>query len=704
MSTTPKWLVRGEEQTTPCTQSLVGDIRLWVLRCLVPLEGYRHFIKADCFADDQLADAVGLTLVDEQFGDKFNRAAVRLKLIEAYEQCDAEKISDDSSPILTQNIQRLRQLVSLSDADCDVLRFIILLNTNRALMLATYYLGDLSNAEAYRTLSIILGLPEITVQHSLGPGGMLSRSGLVVIDSNGRFSLDSKMDLISASFSESMTTNLIDPIWLIRDRVRKSAPTSLTPDDYPGLQAELSLLRSYLSETERKDNSGMNFLVYGPPGTGKTELARLVAKEVGVNLFEVARQSESGDPLKGEARLMAYRAAQSFLQKSNSILLFEEVSDIFEEDDANPFGINPTQKSKAWITQMLESNSVPTFWLTNSIAGIDSAYIRRFDMVVEVPIPPVSQRERILKRTCADFLDEETIRCISKLDALAPAVITRAASVVSLVKARSCQMPPVKAFEILIRNTLKAQGHNPGNFLAMTDNLSFYDPDFISADFDLSAAAEGLAQAGQGRLCLYGPPGTGKTAFGYWLAETMDRHLVTKRASDLISPYIGMTERNIATAFEEAEQDEAVLLIDEADSFLQDRRRAERPWEISHVNEMLTQMESYKGVFIVTTNLMDSLDQASLRRFDLKVHFDFLDRAQRGELLRRYCHKLNLGAPCENALKAIERLELLTPGDYAVVVRRSRFAPIESSVAFVEALAAEIACKEDGKKYPIGFI
>ena len=59
----------------------------------------------------------------------------------------------------------------------------------------------------------------------------------------------------------------------------------------------------------------------------------------------------------------------------------------------------------------------------------------------------------------------------------------------------------------------------------------------------------------------------------------------------------------------------AILLIDEVDSFLQDRRHAQRSWELSGVNEMLTQMESYQGVFIGSTNLMSSLDSAALRRF-----------------------------------------------------------------------------------------
>ncbi|MBW6608203.1 ATP-binding protein, partial [Salmonella enterica subsp. enterica serovar Weltevreden] len=86
-------------------------------------------------------------------------------------------------------------------------------------------------------------------------------------------------------------------------------------------------------------------------------------------------------------------------------------------------------------------------------------------------------------------------------------------------------------------------------------------------------------------------------------------------------------------AFRKAQNDGAVLLIDEVDSFLQDRRGAQHNWEVSEVNEMLTQMESFSGVFVASTNLMEGLDQAALRRFDLKVKFDYLRADQAWALL-----------------------------------------------------------------------
>ena len=78
--------------------------------------------------------------------------------------------------------------------------------------------------------------------------------------------------------------------------------------------------------------------------------------------------------------------------------------------------------------------------------------------------------------------------------------------------------------------------------------------------------------------------------------------------------YVGETEKNMAAMFREVELESAILLLDEEDSFLVDRRGAQRSFEMSEVNEMLQRMERFHGIFICTTDLMDRIDQATLRR------------------------------------------------------------------------------------------
>jgi len=167
-----------------------------------------------------------------------------------------------------------------------------------------------------------------------------------------------------------------------------------------------------------------------------------------------------------------------------------------------------------------------------------------------------------------------------------------------------------------------------------------------------------------------------------------------KRASDLMSMYVGENEKNIAQAFNQAEQDGALLLIDEVDSFLQDRRGSRNSWEVSLVNEMLTQMESFAGVFIASTNLMDGIDQAALRRFDLKVKFDYLQPTQACEMFRRYCASLNMPAPAQETIQRLVRLSKLTPGDFAAVARQHMFRPVATAHHLAAALEAECALKQ----------
>ena len=204
---------------------------------------------------------------------------------------------------------------------------------------------------------------------------------------------------------------------------------------------------------------------------------------------------------------------------------------------------------------------------------------------------------------------------------------------------------------------------------------------------------------------MYGPPGTGKTAYGRWLAQQLEVPLIIKRASDILGMFVGQNEKNIARSFNEAEQEGAILLIDEVDSFLQDRRGASKSWEVTSVNEMLTQMESFSGIFIASTNLMDGIDPAALRRFDLKVKFDYLLPEQAEKLLRRYCQALELPIPNEAELADFAGVSNATPGDFAAVMRQHRFAPIASGKALIDAVIAECALKEGGAvKRPVGFL
>jgi SpoVK/Ycf46/Vps4 family AAA+-type ATPase len=158
--------------------------------------------------------------------------------------------------------------------------------------------------------------------------------------------------------------------------------------------------------------------------------------------------------------------------------------------------------------------------------------------------------------------------------------------------------------------------------------------------------------------------------------------------------------------FREAEAEKAVLLLDEADSFLQDRRGAQRTYEVTEVNEMLQGMERHRGVFICTTNLMDRIDQAALRRFTFKIRFKPLLPAQRErmfvvEALGGEADRLD-----EVMRARLHRLEHLCPGDFAAVRRQiDILAAAMTPAEFLEQLEAEHRIKPEVREARgIGFV
>jgi len=677
-------------------------VELWILKILLDLNGHREFMSSmRGFTDDTLAYFLGLDKFVDEYEDKdkkeiFKMMRDRLDVLESTERLKFPKT-------LKQNIKKVMKLISLTKVEKDILIFTIYLKYFDMMDGATRMLNDLSTDRLVTTLSVLLDYKASKIKAALSPQGKLAQSGLVMVDRDGSNSLLNKLDILSRDFADKMMNLNGDIEEMIRDSVRKCSPSELNVADFKHLENDFELLIPYLGNAIAQQQNGVNILFYGKPGTGKTELTKAIAQELGKEIYEVSYADAEDEPISGDKRLKAYKVAQSFFSNSNVLIMFDEIEDVIGDDNSMNFFAPPKQSNKGWMNRMLESNKIPAIWITNDIHSMDPAIIRRFDMSIEIPIPPKAKRKEIIEQDCGDILSEKSIDKIAKNEAIAPALVTRAAKVVNSIADSNTDKD--KAFESILNNTLKAQGY-PKIQNATEESLpKSYNPAYINTDANLKDLAKGIKEHPNARICLYGVPGTGKSAFGKWIAQYTDKPFVLKKGSDLISMWVGGTEKNIANAFREAKEEGAVLVFDEVDSFLQDRRNAKNSWEVTQVNEMLVQMENFDGIFIATTNLMSGLDQASLRRFDMKLEFGYLKPKQAWKLFVDECKSLDIAIEDSGQVKnRMKSLTQLAPGDFAAVRRQNKFRSVKSADAFLDRLEEELSLKECSEDVKMGFL
>lgn len=681
------------------TDTLSPLIMLWITRILIPLKGHQELRNLYHVANKDLVNSLGLHS-NKKYSD--NQFLAQIETL--YKQCESELATTTQNIQLNNNLTRLAVALRLNEVDVRILEFAICLYNIMPLRQAILFLGNMDNRRLYKTLGTILGIEEASIRHSLKPKAPLINTGLLKKNTQ-MTSLDERLELLSIPFSESLYFDDVHPDQLLSNVLNRPNKSELSLDDYSYLDEKLSLLRGYLESSIKQGKKGVNIYLHGRPGTGKTELVKALCDHIGFDLYAILNQDEDGDPISGDQRLGVYRVAQNLLPTASTFLLFDEVEDIFH-DGSILFGRRSTaKKNKAWLNQILEENQIPTLWLSNSLRGLDPAFVRRFDLVLEVPIPPKSKRSEIIQKYCSDLLPPQDINRLAASEDLSPAVVKRISDVIRTIDDDAPVESVPMSFFTMTNNILEAQGHKAIKLKNQHDDFeqAIYSTRLINSDIDITQLAEGLKKGKEARICLYGPPGTGKTAFGDWLANEINMPLTTKKGSDLLSMWAGETEANIARAFKDAEHGKSVLLIDEVDGFLQERGNASKNWEISQVNEFLVQMENFQGIFIASTNLVDNLDQASLRRFDLKIKFGYLTPEQSSELFTHYCILKSLEAPKRQHLNEVRRLHCLTPGDFALVARRDRFNPIASVDELVEVLKAECRLKA-GPQRTIGFI
>lgn len=647
--------------------------QLWAARILVRLNLAARVASQFSYSDAEILSELGIETPEEPVAADLNKTFVaKLNSIDPALAHIPEG--------LKSNIRQLGKLVNLSDTEQAALCFIVLLKSYRSLEAVVGLVGDLARSEPDRVFSAALELPISQCRKILREDSTLFTCGVLRLDRNFDRMAD-RFDFISTSFADAIRDQSVDPINLLRDIVQRAPKAELVPDDYSQLQHDLPLLQKYMSMTLENKKTGVNILLYGLPGTGKTQLTRVIADLIGAPLYEVSTVDMSGDPLQGHLRLQAFRLAQNLLGTVPSLLVFDEVDDIFGLQFHGRAVMNP----KGWLNHTLETNPVPCFWITNNIELLEESYIRRFDMVLKLDMAERSQRVKAIERVSRGMLSADHIEQLAGYRGLTPAIVQRAVQVISSLDSETLSENTFDIIDRWTKNYLTAQGYSMDTPKHKVQIDGLYDLDYLNTDVNLALVTEELISTPSAKICLHGPSGAGKTSYAAFIAKKLNRPLLQKRGSDLISKWVGETERNIANAFHEAQQSDSVLLLDEIDSMLSARSDHEQHWHRSMVNEILSQLDDFKGLLIATTNQQSWLDHAALRRFDLSIHFDFLSSAQTKKLLSIYEQKLEL-VPVAGAYTMLEAIPQLTVAHFSQAAAKARFTPMKTSVDFVKFL------------------
>jgi len=428
----------------------------------------------------------------------------------------------------------------------------------------------------------------------------------------------------------------------------------------------------------KRQSSATHILFYGEPGTGKTSFTRSLAASLGCPAFEVKNNTEN----KAHNRRLSLMACLNLTNHSEgSLVVVDEADSLLNTDDG--WFMRGESQDKGWLNTLLEEPGSRVIWITNRVENIDASVRRRFAYSLNFPKFGRQQREQlwvsILRRhRLKSYFKKEDISHLA-----AQYEVSAGAMDLAVDKARESGFDSKGDLLLKINRSLAAHLTLLRGGRRIKEGPT-RETGYVSGALNLSCDSGALERQVRRfdkwwrlpvaerpvkslNLLFHGPSGTGKTELARHLAFKLDRPLLVKRTSDLLGSLVGETEQAIARAFDQAETGDAILLIDEADSLLFPRSRAQRSWEVSFTNEFLTQMEQFRGMLICTTNRIADLDDASLRRFGRKVEFGYLN----GDgILALYDEMM---APLlSRTIPARQRVELakldyLTPGIFRVV-------------------------------------
>lgn len=611
----------------------------------------------------------------------------------------------------------MKELFTLSQTEMEIL-LAIFFSATSYLELGDFDPGRFHEDEKISTLARMVGKLDVEVADLLNEKNNIGKFGLL--------DRDAELDSTFLSYLSGISSKVLS------EKFWTKYTGEVLPWNFHGKLAEKhgSVLKRMIQA--KAPETGISVLLYGVAGSGKTSFAASLAKDLGKELYFIAQNDDDNRCMSYTPafRYAALAVAQKQLDPEKCILVVDECDKMVENCSLGGgvlsfLGIEPAGgrdgEAKGQLNTVIDQNRHTMLWICNSKQNaIDPSSRRRFDYSIFFDELSPGTRKHIWENTlkfhrCEGKLSEEFLHRISSRYPVNPGGISVAVKNAAML----CRQNADTDFSREVMTFLKAHCSLLGIQKSPEDKLEpardySLDGLNIKSGIKLPRLIEVCKRflktmenfqenRDQPRmnLLLFGVPGAGKTEFVKYLARQLDKPLCVKNAGNLLSCYVGETEERINSAFAEAEANGEILFIDEGDSLLSSRERARENWEVSQVNTLLSEMERFRGIFIVGTNLIQRLDQAALRRFSFRLHFDYLTSEGKEIFYRMYFKPLRMPELTESEKKSLHDIDQMTPSDFRNV--RQQFFYLEdselSNAEIIEALSAEVASRTSGSRY-----
>ncbi len=462
---------------------------------------------------------------------------------------------------------------------------------------------------------------------------------------------------------------------------------------------------------------GVVLLFVGPPGTGKTLTAQAVARHLGKRLllvdprqiFDLRRPVDDNlQDLFREARLQ------------NAVVFFDECEAVFAHRATGNAAVS-------LVLSAIEHYDGIVVLATNLPELLDHALDRRVLHRFVFEPPTASQRERIWQRHLPPGIavaDDVDLDDLGKNFEFTGGYIKNAV-LVAVNRALGRPERPIRLTQEDLDHAARTQLRARLNEYAERHLTRLKLGDLILPPETAGQVQEILNAArarsivlhewgfgdkltkGRGLSALFdGDSGTGKTHCAEILASELGLTLYRIQVANVVSKYIGETEKNLERVFKEADQQHCLLLFDEADALFSQRtdvKSSNDKYANMEVNVLLELMERYEGIVVLTTNLKKGIDKAFERRITFKVNFPFPEPEYRERIWR---HHLPARAPIAEDIdtRVLARSFELSGGSIKNATLRAayRAASDRRRIEMHDFLeSAKTECQASGKLYRI---